>query len=141
MKQDKLFIDTGAWIALIERKDQFHARATNFLKSLDSSVKRVSSSYVIAETYTWFRYRVGFSYAKQFLEIMERSQQNGTIKIILGDQDTLQLAEQLLKDFPDQKLSYVDAVSMAIMKIEQIDKVFGFDHHFYLLNFEVVPSD
>lgn len=141
MKQDKLFIDTGAWIALMERKDQFHARATNFLKSLDSSVKRVSSSYVIAETYTWLRYRAGFSYAKQFLEIMERSQQNGTIKIILGNQDTLQLAEQLLKDFPDQKLSYVDAVSMAIMKIEQIDKVFGFDHHFYLLNFEVVPSD
>ncbi|MCJ7841121.1 PIN domain-containing protein [Lederbergia sp. NSJ-179] len=139
MKQDKLFIDTGAWIALIQEKDQFHERASSFLKSLDFSVKRVSSSYVIAETYTWLRYRAGVSYANQFLGIIEKSKQNGTLNIILDHNETLQLAEQLLKDFPDQKLSYVDAVSMAIMKTEQIQKVFGFDRHFYLLKFEIVP--
>ncbi|MFS0647309.1 hypothetical protein [Siminovitchia sp. 179-K 8D1 HS] len=49
------------------------------------------------------------------------------------------MAEQLLKDFPDQNLSYVDAVSMAIMKTEQIQKVFGFNRHFYLLKLEIVP--
>lgn len=139
MKRDKVFIDTGAWIALIEEKDQFHERASNFLKSLDPSVQRISSSFVIAETYTWLRYREGFSYAKRFLEIINSSKRNGTLKIILDHQDTLELAEQLLKDFPDQKFSYVDAVSMAIMKTEKIQKVFGFDHHFYLLDFEVVP--
>lgn len=47
MKQDKLFIDTGAWIALIQEKDQFHERASSFLKSLDFSVKRVSSSFIL----------------------------------------------------------------------------------------------
>ena len=52
---------------------------------------------------------------------------------------TLELAEQLLRDFPDQRLSYVDAVSMAMMKKKQMSKVFGFDHHFYMMDFELVP--
>ncbi len=102
-------------------------------------MKRVTSSFVIAETYTWLRYREGFSYAKRFLEIIGSSQGNRTIEVILADHETLELAEQLLKDFPDQKLSYVDAASIAIMKMEQIQKIFGFDRHFYILDFEVVP--
>ncbi|WP_260842031.1 type II toxin-antitoxin system VapC family toxin [Siminovitchia fortis] len=123
----------------MEEKDQFHERARNFFKIIEPSVKRVTSSFVIAETYTWLRYREGFSYAKRFLEIIGSSQGNRTIEVILADHETLELAEQLLKDFPDQKLSYVDAASIAIMKMEQIQKIFGFDRHFYILDFEVVP--
>ncbi|MFD1360950.1 hypothetical protein [Lentibacillus salinarum] len=59
--------------------------------------------------------------------------------IIVGERDTLEISEQLLRDFSDQCLSYVDAVSIAIMKKERISKVFGFDHHFYVMGFEVVP--
>ncbi|MFD1360949.1 hypothetical protein [Lentibacillus salinarum] len=53
MKRSKLFIDTGAWIALIVKTDQFQNMARSYLESLDLSIKRLSSSYVIAETYTW----------------------------------------------------------------------------------------
>jgi len=139
MKRDKLFIDTGAWIALVVESDHFHNKARTFMESLDSAMKRCTSSYVISETYTWLRYREGFIYADNFLDIINRSNANGVLDIIIGDRDTLELGEQLLSDFSDQRLSYVDAISMAMMKKEQISKVFGVDHHFYLMDFEVVP--
>ncbi|GGK08681.1 hypothetical protein GCM10007063_33870 [Lentibacillus kapialis] len=139
MKRDKLFIDTGAWIAVIVETDHFHNKARSYLESLDLSMKRFTSSYVIAETYTWLRYREGFQYADNFLGIINRSKSSGFLDVMIGERDTLELSEQLLRDFPDQRLSYVDAVSMAMMNKEQISKVFGFDHHFYLVDFEVVP--
>ncbi|WP_158701658.1 type II toxin-antitoxin system VapC family toxin [Lentibacillus sp. Marseille-P4043] len=139
MKRSKLFIDTGAWIALTVESDHFHNKAQTYLKSLDLSVKRFSSSYVIAETYTWLRYHEGFKYAGTFLDVINRSKASGMLDVIVGERDTLEISEQLLRDFPDQRLSYVDAVSMAIMKKEEINKVFGFDHHFYVMDFEVVP--
>jgi predicted nucleic acid-binding protein len=49
-------------------------------------------------------------------------------------------AEQLLLRYSDQKLSYVDAISMTVMREEKISQVFGFDRHFHLLNFELVPE-
>lgn len=109
------------------------------MESLDASVKRFSSSYVIAEMYTWLRYREGFNVADSFLDIISRSKTSGMLDVIVGDKETLELTEQLLRNFPDQRLSYVGAVSMAMMKKEEINKVFGFDHHFHLMNFEVVP--
>ncbi|GGA92460.1 type II toxin-antitoxin system VapC family toxin [Ornithinibacillus halotolerans] len=139
MKRSKLFIDTGAWLALMVESDQFHHKANSYLRSLDLSVKRYTSTFVIAETYTWLRYRVGFQSAHFFLDVIKRSKASGALDVIEGDIDILELAEQLLKDFSDKRLSYVDAVSMAIMKHKQINKVFGFDHHFYVMEFEVVP--
>ncbi|WP_176448979.1 type II toxin-antitoxin system VapC family toxin [Lentibacillus sp. CBA3610] len=139
MKRNKLFIDTGAWIALIVENDHFHKAARSYLESLDLSIKRLSSSYVIAETYTWLRYREGFKSADNFLNVINQSKASGMLDVIVGEGDILDISEQLLRDFSDQRLSYVDAVSMAIMKKERINKVFGFDHHFYLMDFEVVP--
>ncbi|WP_047982629.1 type II toxin-antitoxin system VapC family toxin [Ornithinibacillus contaminans] len=139
MKRNKLFIDTGAWIALMVEADFYHHKARSYLENLDISVQRLTSTFIISETYTWLRYRVGYKYAASFLDVISRSKASGALVVIDCDMDTLELAEQLLKDFSDQRLSYVDAVSMGIMKNEKINKVFGFDQHFYLLDFEVVP--
>ncbi|MFD1361812.1 type II toxin-antitoxin system VapC family toxin [Lentibacillus salinarum] len=139
MKRNKLFIDTGAWIALMLETDQYHEKARYFFESIDLSVTRTTSSFVIAETYTWLRYREGFKCAHLFLEIVNHSKASRALDVIEGDKDTIELAEQILRDFSDQRLSYVDAVSMAMMKKKQMKQVFGFDQHFYIMDFEVVP--
>ncbi|MFA1820318.1 type II toxin-antitoxin system VapC family toxin [Virgibacillus oceani] len=139
MKRNKLFIDTGAWIALVMETDHFHNKARTFMENLDSSMKRFTSSYVISEIYTWLRYREGFIYADNFLDIINRSKASGALDVLIEDRDALEMGGQLLKDFSDQRFSYVDATSMAMMKKERISKVFGFDYHFYLMDFVVVP--
>jgi predicted nucleic acid-binding protein len=140
MRREKLFIDTGGWIALIDSGDRFHKQAKAFYLSLDPSVQRVSSSHVIGETYTWLRYKVGFPVASKFLFIIRQAKLNDRLTIIHDSADLLERTEQLLDDYQDQKLSYVDASSMATMRNEAITKVFGFDHHFYIMKFEVLPQ-
>lgn len=71
--------------------------------------------------------------------MVQQARSSNVLTVITDSQDVLELAEQLLMDFQDQKLYYVDALNMAIMKKEGITNVFGFDHHFYLMKFEVSP--
>jgi len=139
MKREKLFIDTGGWIALIDAGDTFHLSAKSFYLSIDPSVKRMTSSHVIGETFTWLRYKTGFSVASLFLSVVRQAKLNERLTIVYDGNDLLEQTEQLLADFPDQKLSYVDALSMAIMRREGISKVFGFDHHFNYMKFAAVP--
>lgn len=140
MRREKLFIDTGAWIALAASRDQYHKIATTFYRLLPPSVQRVSSSHVISETFTWLRYKAGFDPAATFLKVIRQAKENGSLTVLTDDLRVLEGAEQLLHDFPDQKISYTDAVSMEIMHRERIGKVFGFDRHFRLLNFELAPG-
>lgn len=140
MRKNKIYIDTGAWIALINSGDRFHNQAVSYYQQIKPIDKRITSSHVIAETYTWLRYRVGFSYASHFLSIVREACSVHSLIVIKDNETSLENAEQMLMDFPDQKLSYVDALSMAIMKNQGITTVFAFDHHFYLMNFELVPN-
>lgn len=138
--REKLFIDTGAWIALLDAGDQFHRQASSFYKMLNMSVQRVTSSHVAAETYTWLRYRAGAAHAATFLNVVKQARTTGSLTVIRDDEELLDQAEQVLLAFQDQKLSYADALSMTIMKKEKIARVFGFDRHFQLMKFEVVPD-
>lgn len=139
MRKTKLFIDTGAWIALIVSKDQYHQAAAEYYRHLNPATQRISSSHVISETYTWLRYKSGFAYASRFIATIRQASANDSLTVVQDDIDLIERAEQLLFHYPDQKLSYTDALSMAIIEREKITQVFGFDHHFQLMQCEVFP--
>jgi predicted nucleic acid-binding protein len=140
MKRNRLYVDTGAWIALTNTNDQYHQTAIHYYRGLELGLQLVTSSHVIAETYTWLRYRVGHHSAYPFLSITRQAILHGRLQVFYDDEDLLEVAEQCLADFPDQKLSYPDAISIALMKREGISKVFSFDYHFHIVGFEVVPA-
>jgi hypothetical protein len=142
MKTDKrnLFIDTGAWIALLDRSDQYHQQAVSFYQTLHSATILVTSSHVIAETYTWLRYKTDYQIAQKFLSASREASSNRRLQIVHDNADLLEKTEQILTDFPDQKLSYVDAFSMAIMKGMEIQNIFCFDQHFCLIQARVYPA-
>lgn len=140
MKRTVIFVDIGAWIALMNANDQYHIQVAKYYRLLEPHVKLVTSSHVISETYTWLRYKAGIISALAFISVIRQAVLHSRLSIVLDHPDVLELAEQLLADFSDQKLSYTDAISMAIMKNENITRVFGFDRHFHLMRFELVPS-
>lgn len=140
MSKSRIFIDTGAWIGLIDGNDQYHRKAVAFYDHIDPTMEKTTSTHVIAETYTWLRYRAGFVCSSRFLSIIQQARAVGAVNILLDSDKTIELAEQILLDYPDQKLSYVDATSMALMRSYDIRQVFGFDHHFNFLKFELLPN-
>ena len=69
-----IFVDSGAWIALLNRRDQHHDDAAAILDSLgQQKAQLLTTDYVIDETVTWLRYRVNHAIAVQFLDLIESS--------------------------------------------------------------------
>ena len=139
---DALFIDTGAFIALAHKDDRHHRLATDFFSALGPGVKRLTTELVIAESYTWLRYKIGYPSAARFLESVESSVQEGYLKVHYPDPSLDRRARQVLRRFQDQDLSYTDAVSLALLDDLPRDvAVFGFDHHFTLLGRLLAPGE
>ncbi len=96
----------------------------------------VTTNLVVAETYIVLRRAAGYRAAISFLELVGASPR---IKKLYSDPRLEDEAERILRHYPDQDFSFVDAVSFAAMKRERIEEAFAFDRHFLIMGFRTVP--
>lgn len=136
----KLFIDTGGFIALVDERDSYHQEARTFYMSLGKSTSLITSLLVISETYTWLRYQAGHYLASRFLDIIERAEKAGVLRVVIPDDNIRSKTHAVLKNYHDQNLSYTDAASFVILENLGIQNVFGFDNHFYIINRNLWPN-
>ena len=135
-----VFIDTGAFYALIDRDDPHHVIACKeWAEILRQKCLLIITCYIVSETYTLLRYRLGWAIACKFLQVMEESRAQGRIRIIAVPERTEGVARHLLLQFGEEDLSYIDAVSLAAIKTERIPLAFSFDEHFQLAEAKVIP--
>ena len=67
-----IFVDTGAWIAILNPNDQHHREAIAIYRDLQQQKTRfLTTDYVIDETATRLRYDTNHSLAVMFLEHIE----------------------------------------------------------------------
>ena len=134
----EVFVDTGAWLALIDDSDRFHPAANAAYPTvLQSGNRLVTTNLVIAETYNLVRRRMGHATAFRFLETLRNTPRLGRI---YSEQRLEAEAEVILRKFKDQDFSYADAVSFAVMREREIDQAFAFDHHFLIAGFTLIPA-
>ena len=128
MKNNTLFVDTGAWFALADKSDQHHSQAVKVYPKLLSSCHHLTTTnLVIAETYILIRHALGHQPAIRFLKSIAASPR--VIKIY-SDSALEEAAESILWKYQDQAFSYTDAVSFALMEQYNIMEAFSFDQHF-----------
>ncbi|MDQ2809195.1 MAG: PIN domain-containing protein [Chloroflexota bacterium] len=129
----EIFIGTGAWIALADRKDPFHATATEFYPNLLKQWPNwITTNLVIAEAYSLIRRRIGHLMAITFLDNIQNIVQ---LHLIYSDPTIEAQAEAILCQYADQDFSYVDAVRFAVMRQRGISEAVAFDHHFTTAGF------
>ena len=134
----KVFVDTSFFVALTDKSDKHFTEARDcFLSQLGQNTKLVTSNVVFAETITCLRYRAGFKFAKEFGEKFRHSQIIQTVTI---DTNLEQEAWRIFLKYRDQELSYVDCLSFAYMKHNQLDTALTFDKHFRLAGFTTLPA-
>lgn len=134
-----IFVDTGAWYALQVTDDEWHqAAAAAFPKVLAHYDTLVTSNHAVGETYTLLRTAKGFREAWRFLETLEQSPR---VEVRVASAELEQEARGLLRDLQDVPLSFVDSVSLCLMRREQIPHAFAFDPHFTRAGFRCVPGD
>jgi len=133
----KLFVDTGAWVALTVEDDAHHKKARQaYPIELRKRRKLITTNFVIAETYTLLRRAAGQPVAVAFLEMLAASPR---VEKVFSTAIYEEEAYRLLKQYEDQDFSFVDAVSFAVMKQQNVQDAFAFDKHFQTAGFILVP--
>jgi predicted nucleic acid-binding protein len=137
-----IFIDTGAFCAFSDRSDNYHEIAVRqFSLILKEKHPLVTTNFIVDETYTWLRYRLGFNQAIEFLHrIRQAEKEKPRLEIITIGRPTEERAARLLEKYADQDLSFTDATSLAIIQERKLKQAFTFDRHFYLLPIELIPG-
>lgn len=129
----EIFVDTGAWLAIVDKSDSLHKQAQQIYASvIRSGSILVTTNLVVSESYTLIQRRIGQKVAVQFLSSVQNSPR---LLVIYSDSKIETDAQKFLRQYADQKFSYVDAVSFAVMKQREIVEAFAFDHHFLIAGF------
>jgi len=131
-----IFIDTSALIAIMNKKDQYHARAIDiFTATAKGKNSIIITSHVFAETITRIERKVS---VKQAILAGKMLLNNNGIKIIIPQEDIIDSAWNIFQKYQDQEFSFVECISFAVMKEMRITKAFAFDKHFKIVGFETL---
>ncbi|MFA4957973.1 MAG: type II toxin-antitoxin system VapC family toxin [Candidatus Methanoperedens sp.] len=135
-----IFVDTSAFLALVNEKDNNHTAAIQFIEQIKNGniriKKIVTSDYIIDETLTRIRYSVGHKEAVDWGTDILASRV--IEKIEIGNEIFRSAWEQFCS-YNDKKLSFTDCTSFALMKKRGIEKVFSFDGDFERIGFVLLP--
>ncbi|MGH2793972.1 MAG: type II toxin-antitoxin system VapC family toxin [Actinomycetota bacterium] len=134
----RIFVDTGAFVALRNASEREHKRARLALEELTSKrVPLFTSNYVFAETYTVLLMRVGWNAAVAW----GRALRDGSlVELIRIDEALEDRAWSILEAHDDKRWSYVDATSFALMDQEGASEAFSFDRDFVQRGLSVIPG-
>jgi uncharacterized protein len=136
VKAEKIYIDTSAFYALMDRADPYHRCAVDLWPSLlEDPVCLLTSNYVVSETMALIQHRLGFEAAALWHKDVL-----GVMRICWVDQVTHQRAHELWLGLRRHQCSQVECVSYVIMHQNRIEKVFTFNRSFADLGFELLAE-
>ncbi|MBI2346257.1 MAG: PIN domain-containing protein [Deltaproteobacteria bacterium] len=132
----RVFVDTGAFVALANAADQYHSAAVEQLQTLRATgAALVTSNFVLDETYTRIRRKAGHKVVIAFGEKVRASRQ---IRVITIAPPIEKQAWEILKKYADQEFSFTDCTSFALMRAKKITEAFAFDADFKIMGFALL---
>jgi predicted nucleic acid-binding protein len=133
-----VFVDTGAFVALRNRAEREHEAAREALSTLVSErTPLFTSNYVVAETYTALLIRAG---REEAIEWGRRFRAGEAVELVRIDEGVEDDAWSILESHAEERWSYVDATSFALMEREGTAEAFAFDRHFTQRGLTLLPG-
>ncbi len=131
---EKVFLDSGIFVAFLNRRDRWHPQAVGLF---GSAKPRWCTSFLVAsETYSWFLHRMGEESARSFRMLLD---QLVGLKFFEATQEHHLKVCRMLDKFRGVRLTYVDASSLSFMEQHQIAHVWATDHHLGVTGAQVLP--
>jgi predicted nucleic acid-binding protein len=135
MRADAVFLDSGIFIAFLDRSDRFHPAAVALFS--DPPRRCHSSLAVVSETYGWFLHRLGEEAARTFrLALTDFT----WLRLLALDAEHHAAVLRKLERLRGHKLTYVDASSLVFLAQLRIREVWGTDRDLSLEGARVVPT-
>jgi len=130
----RIFVDTSFFYAHAYADDPHHREAVKFLKS--SPAPLVTTNFVFDELVTILRYNFGHRVAVLYGESLRKSRLVTIVRVTPEDEDS---AWEIFSRFSDQKFSFTDCTSFALMRRLGITEAATFDIHFDVAGFLRLP--
>ncbi|MGH7563715.1 MAG: type II toxin-antitoxin system VapC family toxin [Gemmatimonadota bacterium] len=135
MRKASVYVDCGAFIAFLVRRDRSHEEVA----PLFAHPPRwwYTSVLVISETYSWFLHSLGEESARMFRQLL--SDLSG-LQVLDADSEHRTAVWAKLDDLRGRKLTFADASSLVWIKEKGVEKVWGTDHHLGIEGATVMPG-
>lgn len=130
-----IFVDTGAFLALYIKRDQYHRQAHKVFRALPRPFS--TSNHVIDELATLLGRIAGYRYAADRIDDLYASE---SIEVLASTRNDEIEAIRWMRKYADKKVSFTDCVSFAVMRRLGIHHVFTFDRHFRDAGFEIINA-
>jgi predicted nucleic acid-binding protein len=131
----RVFIDTSAFYALLDRDDENHRRARDvWIHLLKNENTLLTSNYVLVETFVLVQHRLGIEAVRGF--------QNDILPLVNIEFVAIELHRSgisALLSASRRNVSLVDCVSFEMMRTLEIRTAFAFDPHFKEQGFHILP--
>jgi uncharacterized protein len=131
-----LFVDTAGWMACADRAEPRHQRAC---QARDAALKRgelsVTTDYVVDETLTLIRRRLGLAAAEAWWKQVEGSSR---LRWEWIDLARAEKAHGLFFRYRDKDYSFTDCTSFVVMQELKLKQALTTDDHFRRMGFRTL---
>ena len=133
-----LFVDTAGWMAAADSKDPLHSECRTVRDEwLEAGGTLITTNYVVDETLTLIRMRLGLEAAESWWNQVSESPRC-RVEWITPNREFDALHGFFT--WKDHAFSFTDCTSFVVMKDLNIEKAMTSDHHFLAAGFDILPA-
>lgn len=138
MRERRFFVDSSAYLGILDVDDAFHAEAGAILApTAREHLRPYTTNVVIFEAHALILSALGIGIATRFLDSSERST-TVVIRVRAADEER---AKSIIRRYRDKDFSFTDALSFAAMERLGITQAFTSDRHFSQYGFMQLSAD
>ncbi|MCC7491788.1 MAG: PIN domain-containing protein [Fimbriimonadaceae bacterium] len=131
-----MFVDSWAWIAWVQRQDRAHPRVAALSKEIrEGGGRLLTSKMVLCEALTRLRYDSGLPAALALVSMAELMSEAGALEVLGVDDAVWAAAVDILRRYADQRFSFTDCTSFALMQARGVSEALTADTHFAIAGF------
>lgn len=133
---DRVFVDSSAFYALTDARDDNHAFAAATAQRFAREGNQLyTTNFVVAETHTLLLNRLDRDIAQRALDRLYAS----SIRIVRATERDETRAREIIRQGHDKEFWLVDTISFAVMERLHIRQAWTYDHHFRQYGFLQEP--
>ncbi len=133
-----LFVDTAGWMACADAADPaHHASCAARDAALEAGRTLITTDFVVDETLTLLRFRLGLPAAGAWWDQIDRSPRVRWERI---DEERFEKARQLFFQYRDKTFSFTDCTSFVVMRELRLTDAVTTDRHFRQMGFQNLPG-